>query len=196
MSIYRFQRKEQLINNMVLKPIMEAYELVKKERDIVNDIENTVTRKLVWHLKKNTSISKLCEKRTLSIVMRRLELITIDDVCEPDIQFRVHRSLWMDIEAKRIYSGNKWSLSEYLGKEGIDRFLTGYYSSNDNNAAMLGYVQNGNLNKIIKNAKTGISKKQCIKNSNVKGINNSFVSIHNRIINNDIAIYHLFLYFT
>lgn len=45
------------------------------------------------------------------------------------------------IEAKRLYRSD--SVSEYVGKEGLEAILTEYYAKGDSHAGMLGYVQEG-----------------------------------------------------
>lgn len=47
----------------------------------------------------------------------------------------------LQFEAKRLYA--KGSVDEYLGPDGMGRFLTGDYAAEHDNAGMLGYVQTG-----------------------------------------------------
>jgi len=195
---YRFQEKEQLIINIVLKPLVEAYKIAKKDERMISYDENTITRDIVWYLKNNTSISSLYQKRTIAIIMRPKEHITIDEICEPDIKFIINTLLWMEIEAKRIYKEhNNWSTLEYLSEEdGIGRFLSGKYSKNEDHGGMIGYIQKGNLSEIISDIKSGLTNCNCKKYSDIDVMDNSMSSVHSRKNNDDIIIYHLFFYFS
>ena len=48
-------------------------------------------------------------------------------------------------EAKRLRTDRTDSVSEYLGKHGLGRFLKELYARTSDEAGMLGYVQSGNL---------------------------------------------------
>jgi len=193
---YKFSRKKQLVLNFVLRPLVEAYDIAKKDNNMVNYDENTITKKLVWYLKKETSLSTFCQKRMIAVEMRPKEHLTIDELCEPDIKFMVGDRLWMEIEAKRIYKKCNWSTSEYLSKDGIGRFLSGKYSENENHGGMIGYIQKGDLQAVIQGIKSGLKTLSCKGCDNVEGINNCLLSIHYRTNKNDIEIYHLFFYFS
>lgn len=187
-----------MIINFILKPLVEAYGIMRgKAYDVVDYDENTLTKRLVWYLKNETSIAKLYQKRTIGIVMRPKEQATIEDTYEPDIKFFVWKMLWMEIEAKRFYKENNWSISEYLSDDdGIGRFLSGRYSKNEKHGGMIGYVQNGNLRTIIQSIKRGLLEKDCEGCHDVAEIEKCLLSIHHRISNDDIEIYHLFFYFS
>jgi len=59
--------------------------------------------------------------------------------------------VYFGIEAKKLryLSGSRRvsNASEYVGKEGMMRFITGKYSPNQEHAGMLGYVMDGKCNK-------------------------------------------------
>ncbi len=193
---YKFKTKEQLIFNFILNPLVEAYNIGKQDENMINYDENTITKKLVWYLKNETSISAFCQKRTIAIVMRPKEHITIDDMYEPDIKFIVNTLLWMEIEAKRIYGNINWSTSEYLSEDnGIGRFLSGKYSKDENHGGMIGYIQKGDLQNIIQNIKFGLESLCCKKCEDITEIDNCFFSVHYRTNKDDIEIYHLFFHF-
>ncbi len=186
------QPTEQLILDYVLQPLTEAYKRAKKDEQMVYYDENTMTKKLVWHLKYNTSISYLYRKKAICIEMRPKEQYTIDDVYEPDIKF-VLGTLWMEIESKRIHEKNRWSPSEYLGSKGVKRFIWGY--SHENYGGMIGYIQKGDFKKIVRRIKTGLKKVNCKKCEDITNIENCVLSVHYKNKKN-IRIYHLFFYFS
>jgi len=198
LSMFKFLEEKQLIINFILKPFVEAYEIMKgKDCDAMDYDENTMTKRLVWYLKHETSIAQFYQKRTIGIEMRPEEQVTIEETYEPDIKILVWTRLWMEIEAKRFYEKNNWTTSEYLSDDdGIGRFLSGKYSKNEKHGGMIGYVQNGSLHTIIQNIKTGLLKKDCKRCLDLAEIEKCLLSIHHRINNDDIEIYHLFFYFS
>ncbi|KYK38312.1 MAG: hypothetical protein AYK18_07580 [Theionarchaea archaeon DG-70] len=190
---FRLQSTEQLILDYILQPLTEAYKRAKKDTLIVYYNENTITRKLVWHLKHDTSISYLYRKKVICIEMRPKEQHAIDDVYEPDIKF-VLGTLWMEIESKRIYERNRWSPSEYLGSKGVRRFIVGAYSR-ENHGGMIGYIQKGDFKKIVRKIKMGLKKMNCKTCEDIIQIENCVLSVHHSNRKN-IRIYHLFFYFS
>jgi len=197
-SMYKYREVKQLVFDFVLKPLVEAYEIMKGENlRIVDYDENTITKKLVWYLKNRTSIAGLYQRKTIVIVMRPKEQATIEETYEPDMKFFLGEVLWMEIEAKRFYKGNNWSTSEYLSdNDGVGRFLSGKYSKNETYGGMVGYVQSGNLQDVISSIKSGLMVKNCRQCQDVADVKKCLVSIHYRLNDDDIEIYHLFLYFS
>jgi hypothetical protein len=194
--MYKFDT-EGAILDLVLKPLTESYEIVRKDDHAVYYEENAITERLVWYLKTQTSISALYQRRSIDIVLRPKEQVAIDEKYEPDIKFNLGHRLFLHIEAKRMYAKQKWSTSEYLSNDdGIGRILSGKYSRHDKHAGMLGYIQNGDFRSIIENVRQGILKTSCKKIQDVTDIDNCALSVHTRIGNDDITIYHLFFYFT
>jgi hypothetical protein len=193
--MYKFDT-EGAILDLVLKPLAESYEMVRKDDNAVNYEENIITEHLVWYLKTRTSISELYQRRSIDIVLRPKEQVAIDEKYEPDIKFNLGHRVFLHIEAKRMYAKQNWSVSEYLSNDdGIGRILSGKYSRSDKQAGMLGYIQNGDFRNIIKNLRQGISKMSCKKIQDITNINNCILSVHTRIGNDNITIYHLFFYF-
>jgi hypothetical protein len=195
--IYKFTRNEQAIFDLVLKPLVESYDIVNEDCNAANYEENVITEKLVWYLKNRTSISSLYQKRTIDVLIRPKEQVATDEKYEPDIKFVLGSILWMEIETKRIYEKERWSTSEYLSNEdGVGRFLSGRYSRNEKYAGMIGYIQKGDFQGIIQTIKRGILKISCKESQDIANIDNCVLSIHSRVGNNDILIYHLFFYFS
>jgi hypothetical protein len=184
---------EERILKYILQPLIEAYKIVKKDPDMASAHENTITKKIVWHLKESTSLSYYYRKKSMYVVMRPQEQYTIDIVYEPDIKF-IMDTLLIEIESKRIYEKNKWSISEYLGEKGVKRFIWGKYSHADF-AGMIGYIQNGNFQKIVDAIKDGLQNINCTKCEDITIIENCLLSVHIKNGGN-INIYHLFFYFS
>lgn len=190
---FRLKSTEQLIQEYVLQPLTEAYRRARRDTKMVSSNENMITKKLVWHLKHETSISHLYQKKVICIEMRPKEQYTIDGVCEPDVKF-VLGTVWIKIESKRLYDKNRWSPSEYLGRKGVKRFIWGEYSQGDH-GGMIGYIQNGNFTEIVHRIKMGLQKIACTTCEDITSIENCALSVHYRNGEN-IRIYHLFFYFS
>jgi hypothetical protein len=193
--LFRKIPRKQMIFECVLNPLNEAYNILKQDEKMVHCNENTITKRLVWHLINDTSLSYLHLKDAVCVALRPRELYTIDEVYEPDIKITI-KGIWIEIESKRIHEKNKWSVSEYLSKKnGIGKFLWGTYSRNDH-GGMIGYIQNGDFHKIVQKIKTGLKKINCKKCENITKIENCVLSVHYRNNKEDIEIYHLFFYFS
>jgi hypothetical protein len=194
---FKYQTGEQLISNFVLKPLFEAYSKMKNEdKCLANYDENTITKKIVWHLKYETSLAYFCERRLVAVVMRPMEQETISQVYEPDIKVFIWNYLWFEIEAKRMYEGNGWTTSEYIGNDGLGRFISNRYSKDEKYASMIGYIQNGDLVKIIQSIKNEIVNKNFKKWLDFNGIENCILSLHYRSDNDDIEMFHVFFHFS
>lgn len=195
-SKFKQSSKEQLILEYVLRPLTEAYEISRKDEGMIHCDENIITKKLVWHLKHETSVSYAYQRKTVCIEMRPKEQDSIEDIYEPDIKF-IFGDIWIEIESKRIYENNKWSTSEYLSRDrGIGRFLWGVYSHNENYGGMIGYIQKGDFSRIVQRIKIGLREMNCKEYRSIEEIENCIFSIHSRDDRNDIRIYHLFFYFS
>jgi len=193
---YNFESKEELIFELILKPLIEAYNIVKFDKEIVIDKEPTITDKLVRCLKNKTSISDIYRRRSIYIVMEPKEQ-NANGIYKPDIKFIVGSIIWMEIEAKRIYRGNNWTTSEYVSDDkGIGRFIYEIYSSNEDHGGMICYIQNGNFQNIIQRIKSKIIALSCKECKNIEEIENSLLSFHHRNNKSDIKLYHLFFYFS
>lgn len=195
-AVYRYRNKKFLIYNLILKPIYEAYEkLIEDDDSVSENNENTISQKIVWYINNKTSISNLINRGTITLILRQKIPVTVDELYEPDIEFKLATRLFMEIEAKRIYEKNKWSIREYLDENGLDRFLEEKYSVNRDYAGMLGYVQKGNIEKVYEDCKTKIVGKSFIELSEIQTIRSCFFSRHNKVSGQEIQIYHLFLHF-
>ncbi len=195
--MYRFSSNERMIMDWILKPLVESYEIVRKDKTTAVNRENEITEKIVWHLKNNTAISNLYQKRSIDVLLRPKEQVKIDEKYEPDIKFVLGTRIWFNVEAKRIYEKERWSPSGYVSEEdGIGRFLNGKYSRMEKEGGMLGYIQRGNLSSIIQEIKERINGIQCEYSEELTEVSNCYLSIHVREGNTPIKIYHLFFYFS
>jgi hypothetical protein len=76
----------------------------------------------------------------------RVDLEFIESRVTPRNRFRC--------EAKRLYRSG--SVSEYLGSEGLGMFLTGAYSSSEDESGLIGYVQTGSVSEWLDRIDAGL----------------------------------------
>ncbi len=184
----KFENDEEAITEWVLIPLIEAYRIIKEDID-ANIGENKITEKIIRNVKKNSSISQYIDKHIINVKYRPKEILDAGDIKEPDITFFIPVVCEMHIEAKRIYKNG--TVSDYCGKTGLGEFLSGNYSSNEDNGGMIAYIQEGQLSDIQKEIIGKVNGCNCIELTENIGIDNSFLSIHERNTNRDIRIYHL-----
>jgi hypothetical protein len=192
---YSPESLEDEISQFVLKPLFEAYDRLKSEHGVILFKEDDITSKIVYYLKHYTSISEMCARHSVDVVLWPTEQPDEDTENAPDIKFDLPSRNWLHVEAKRVYEKAHWSIAEYLGPEGIGRILSDKYSIDDPYAAMLCYIQNGDFVHIrnkVKNALIPMSIDGTIKD--VKSFENCCYSNHDRK-SSKIGIFHLFFYF-
>lgn len=112
-----------------------------------------------------------------------------------------HRRPEYIFEAKRL-SKNGFGVDNYVGVEGLGRFVEGKYASRYSEAAMLGYIQSDSLSLWQSKLKVAINKKanelDLVSAQHDEVIIDEFplewVSIHNRkTLGHSIDIYHILL---
>jgi hypothetical protein len=186
--------KEEVIKNFILSPLFEAHQIVKTEgRITVDTLENKISSKIVYNVKYKSSISELYKKHFIAIILKPEEHYDKDTIVEPDILFIVFGKCSMWIEAKRFYQDD--SVSKYCGKKGLGRFLSGYYSRQDDDGGMIAYIQRGCISDIQSEIMERVKIMDCIELTENIGINASFLSVHKRITTGNIKMYHLFFDF-
>ncbi|OQX21015.1 MAG: hypothetical protein BWK75_04100 [Candidatus Altiarchaeales archaeon A3] len=185
----RIKSKEETIKIFILQPLFEAYQIVRSEDVISNTThEDTITRRIIDHIKRDSSISIYTDK-TIDISFTPGESSENGGLTRPDIKFFISDIIKIFIEAKRIYKGS--TPGTYCGKEGLGRFLSGYYSSQEGHAGMIAYIQEGRLSDIQKEIIKKVNGCNCTELKEDLGIDNSFLSLHKRNSNSNIKIYHL-----
>lgn len=189
----KVKSKDEAVKVWILQPLIEAYELIKG--DITPGThENKITWKLVFNVKHKSSIAKeVYEKHTIDVSCRPKEASDEDTPNESDMKFFIAHTCVMLIEAKRIYEHG--TVSDYCGKKGVGRFLSGYYSSEEDNGGMIAYIQKGRIGDVRMNIITKLNEHNCKEIKENIGVDNTFVSIHKRVSNEEIKIYHLLLDF-
>jgi len=95
-------------------------------------------------------------------------------------------------ECKRLSCNHK--NDEYINN-GINRYKTGFYAKNMPFAAMIGYIEKGNVEGIVNDINQKLSTKYPNDNNIVHTNSFYWKSIHHKKDNKNIRLYHIFLDF-
>lgn len=186
---FNFDNKPDFIKRFIFNPLFEAYNHLKLIEVIKNSDEVKINRKMYKYIRDISTISKEVQKNII-IVRYKPKDVVGDEEHEPDLEFALPNCFRIFFEAKRIYKSD--SYSKYCGEDGLGRFLSGYYSSEDIDGGMIAYVQIGNILEAQEKIIRKVQKIDCISLNRNIGIDYSFLSIHKRISNINIKIYHIF----
>lgn len=186
---FNVDNKPDFIKRCIFNPLFEAYNHLKLREAIKNSDEVKINREIYKYIRDISTISKEVQKNIIIVRYKPKEVVE-DEEHEPDLEFALPNCFRIFFEAKRIYKSD--SYSKYCGEDGLGRFLSGYYSSEDIDGGMIAYVQIGNTLEAQEKIIRKVQKIDCISLNRNMGIDYSFLSIHKRISNNNIKIYHIF----
>lgn len=174
---FDIHNKPEFIEKFIFNPLFGSYNHIKKKEGIENSEEPPITKEIYRYIRKYSSISTAVKRHIISVKYNPTE---VEDEGErkPDLEFIIPDCFRIFFEAKRIYKADSCSI--YCGKDGLGRFLSGYYSSEDVDGGMIAYVQNGDILKVQEKIIELVWEKDCL------------LSIHERKSNDDIKIYHIF----
>lgn len=186
-----FKSRQDLIENLYLKAIVKSYNGIDKSFSIENDIRDRFVHDFYFV---NPLVKDLLQKNILYINWEKWVFKNENDLGRADLSFALS-GLEFIVECKRLKSASK----QYID-EGLYRFINLEYSANEDYAGMLGFVVEGDTEKICRSIKEKCEEEEYILNDFSKqkytGWKYSFNSVHIRSNNSDIGIYHLFFEFT
>lgn len=186
---FNINNKQDFIKRFIFNPLFEAYNHLKLIEEIKNSNEVKINREMYKYIRDFSSISREIQKHIIFVNYKPKEVVG-DGEHEPDLQFVLPNCFSIFFEAKRIYKSDSYSI--YCGEGGLGRFLSGYYSSEDIDGGMIAYVQIGNILEAQEKIIRIVQKMECINVNRNIGIDSTLLSIHKRLSNNNIKIYHIF----
>ena len=189
LSNFDIDNKPEFIERFIFNPLFESYNHIKKKEGIENSEEPPITKEIYKYIKTSSSISAEV-KRHIIIVKYNPTEVEDEGERKPDLEFIIPDCFRIFFEAKRIYKAASCSI--YGGKDGLGRFLSGYYSSEDVDGGMIAYVPNGDILKVQEKIIGMVRKKDCINLNRAVGNDFTFLSVHERRSNDAIKIYHIF----
>ncbi len=187
---FNISDRSQFIKKLVLCPIVESSEHLKQIENINDMGENKITGVIYKYIKNKSSISGAIGRKYITVHYRAKDIVE-DKETEPDLELTVFNCFSIKFEAKRIYSRG---YAEYCGEGGLECFLSGYYSYDDEIGGMLAYVQRDDIFKVKEEIIERVKNKECINVIDAFFVDLSFLSTHKRKeLNNTIDIYHILL---
>jgi hypothetical protein len=189
----KYETPEDLIENLFLKSLIESYSRVCLIENIFDFTENQIRNEFqVDLLYANEILKDYINKNFITFAAENQVIDKDKELKRTDIEFIINSVIKFVVECKRLKGINK---KQYIA-EGIYRFIYdyGYIGTNEKYAGMCSFVVAGNLNKIITGTKQRVERYHWL-NTNIENIcnfENSFTTIHKKLDNNEIIIYHLF----
>lgn len=189
-----YKSEQNLYEKLYLKAIIDSYQRIDK----TIDIENIIRDRFVFDLERKNHLTRnLVQKGILQLDFERTHFVSENEKRRTDIVFFISGFGNFIIECKRLFKQDSKN-NDYIN-EGVKRFIDSKYSKNNNYSGMLGFIVEGETDKI----KTSLLKKcetvNYLKNefTEQKYIDwvNSFKTAHLRNDNSEIKIYHLLFEF-
>ena len=185
-----FKSKQDLIENLYLKAIVDSYERIDDNIGIENDIRD----RFVHDFYHKSSITKnLLQTNILYINWERWVFKNENNFGRTDLTFAISGFEFI-IECKRLKNASQ----EYIN-EGLNRFICQEYAENNSHSGMLGFVISGDVDVIKSGLQVKCEAECSLHNDFTKqkydGWLHSFKTAHSRLDNSEIYIYHLFFEF-
>lgn len=185
-----YKSKQDLIENLYLKAMIDSYNRLDKSIGIENDIRDRFVYDFYY---KSPFLMKWIQLNIIFVNWERWVFKDESDLGRADLSFAIS-GLEFIVECKRLKNANQ----KYI-EEGLHRFLNNEYSENESCSGMLGFVISGN----IENIKLGLLRKCEVENyvhndfcqQKYDEWEYSFKTAHSRKNNSEINLYHLFFEF-
>lgn len=185
-----YKSKQDLIENLYLKAIVDSYNRIDKRIGIENDIRDRFIHDFY-----NVSplLKKWIQLNIIFVDWERWVFKNETDLGRADLSFAIS-GLEFIVECKRLKNASQLYIDE-----GLKRFINNEYSKNESTSAMLGFIIKGNIADI----KIGLLRKCETENYIENEFNQQkysdwkhcFKTTHSRKDNTDINLYHLFFEF-
>lgn len=190
--INQFKDKEDFIENLFLKALIDSYIRVKDIEDIQNISENKIRNEFQYDLTHTNELTKqIIEKGFITFTAENQIINYEREVKRTDIQFVINGLLTYVVECKKLKGVSK---AQYIDS-GVNRFVENIYiSKNEEYAGMCSFIVSEDVKRIISGTKDRVKEYNFVSlNDNlICGFENSFSSTHNRVDDDNIQIHHLF----
>ena len=181
-----YKSKQDIIENLFIKSLQESYVRLDKTISNENDIRDRFMEDLYF---KPSELRKWLQIKAIQLSWENWVFTPSGDKARTDISFRFSGMEYI-MECKRL----KFADKEYI-EEGVERFVNLKYAKGDDQAAMVGFVINGDKVKIAKRLRYKIIPlDHTLTASEVSAIPR-FDSRHKRVDNTQILLDHLFFDF-
>ena len=203
----RYPKPQDLIENLFLRAIIEAYLRVKTNPKAKSMVENDIRNLFVEDFKTvNMPLNTYIQNNVITITSEN-QANTTSLVQRTDIELHsnIHQIHFV-IECKRLSSAETRYVQGTTKNgryeiDGLEKFIHLQYAENQPIAAMLGFVVKGDVAKIASGLKEKIAifhpDKSMATHINLQCVNwdNSFQSLHIKTYERRLLLYHLFFNF-
>ncbi|MBW8334084.1 MAG: hypothetical protein K0M40_18840 [Prolixibacteraceae bacterium] len=183
LSMLEYSTKQDLIENLFIKSLIESYNRINKSIGIENEIRDRFMKDIYTT---DSEIKKWLQLKIIYLDWENWVFTNEFELARTDITFKL-TGLEFILECKRLKSPNKAYIDE-----GLDRFIKLKYSKGDEYAGMIGFVVSGDKMLICNGLKNRIDNLDHTISTTDITLTPSFNSHHKRIDNTQISIYHLF----
>lgn len=181
-----FSSKQDIIENLFVKSLLESYTRIDKTIGIENEIRDRFMKDLYTT---DSEIKKWLQLKIIYLEWENWVFTKEFKLARTDITFKL-TGLEFIIECKRLQAADQAYIDE-----GLERFIILKYSKGDEYAGMVGFVVSGDKSSICVGLKDKIEALEHTTSTSDISLTPSFNSYHNRIDKTQIEIYHLFFDF-
>ena len=178
-----YSTKQDIIENLFIKSLVESYNRIDKNIGIENEIRDRFMKDIYTT---DSEIKRWLQLKIIYLDWENWVFTNEFELARTDITFKL-TGLEFIIECKRLRFPDKAYIDE-----GVDRFIKLKYSKGDEYAGMIGFVVSGDKMLICNGLKNRIGNLDHTISITDITLNPSFNSHHKRIDNTQICIYHLF----
>jgi|SRR5690554_6271117 len=190
--IAQYKDKEDLIEKLFLKALIDSYSRVKDIENIHNVSENKIRNEFQHDLTHTNKLTKQIIEKGLITFTAENQIINYErEIKRTDIQFIITGLITYVVECKKLKGVSK---AQYI-HSGINRFVENIYiSKNEEYAGMCSFIVSEDVKRIISGTKDRVKEYNIVSlNDNlICDFENSFSSTHNRVDDDNIQIHHLF----
>ncbi len=188
----KYKSKEDLFENLYLKAFIDSYRRIERGTVLEEKIRDQFVYDLEWA---NPLTKHLIQEQILILTWERWLNLSDTEKRRADISFSISGVEFI-IECKCL----KYADINYVDG-GVKRFVELKYSKNDTHAGMIGFVIDGDIDKIVTNLKPKIEGfcfsqgYETLLKKRSLAWKESFQSRHQRSDKTTIHLYHLFFDF-
>lgn len=191
LNCLKYKSKQDLIENLYLKAIVDTYKRIDKNISTENDIRDRFIKDFYVT---SPLLKSWIKANIIYVEWEKWVFKNETDLGRADLSFMIS-GLEFILECKRLKNAD----NQYI-KEGLYRFINNEYSKNETFSGMLGFVIGGQIEVIKQSLYDKCRNENYVQNEFSKsaytGWNSTFNSAHTRRDNNtDINLYHLFFEF-
>ncbi len=191
LSCLGYKSKQELIEELYIKSIIDTYKRLIKTIGIENDVRDRFIYDFYYE---SPLLKELIQSNILYVNWERWVFKNENDLGRTDLSFGISSFEYV-IECKRLKNASQQYISE-----GLYRFIKNEYSSNESYAGMIGFVVEGNITDISKELKNKCQNEEFNNNSfaneKLNGWKHGFKTAHIRVDKLEINLHHLFFEFT